>query len=63
MFVEVLENESFALCFVIRTILEASAILLTYWCFNLHVMIAHFATTVDIAFNVTVIICRNRQLI
>ena len=62
MFVEVLENESSAFSFLVHTILESSTVLLTNRCFSLHEIIIHLATT-DTAFYVTVVICRNWQLI
>ena len=60
MFVEVLENKCSA--FIVRTILEASAVLLSYRCFNLHEIIIRLAAIYS-AFNVTVVICGNGQLI
>ena len=62
MFVEVLENESSTFSFLVHTILETSTVLLTYRRFSLHEIIIHL-TTIDSAFYITVVICRNWQLI
>ena len=62
MFVKVLENESSAFSFLVHTILETPAVLLTYRCFCLHEIIIRL-TTIDSAFNVTVVIGRNWQLV